>query len=198
MHNIREKVAWAIAGALALSVVASLAGVVRGGPLDPPGPPQSTMKTLDDVVPSWSRKLSSVGGCTSERFSCVLDDFGVLDRETGLVWQRFPDNVATHNWAAASMYCIGLVAGERHGWHLPTAEEIGTLTTDVGPIALPTGHPFGVVVPFEMWTSTTMPGNTPADIGMALDGASYFTSSKSSPFSAWCVRGGAGQVDGVN
>lgn len=41
--HVREKVAWALAATLALVVVASLAGVVRGGPLDPPaGTPVAT------------------------------------------------------------------------------------------------------------------------------------------------------------
>ena len=46
MHNIREKVAWAIAGVLALFVVISVTGVVQGGPLDPPAAPAPTGATL--------------------------------------------------------------------------------------------------------------------------------------------------------
>jgi hypothetical protein len=40
-----------IAGVLALLVVASLAGVVRGGPLDPAGPPGSTTSVTEPRVP---------------------------------------------------------------------------------------------------------------------------------------------------
>ena len=42
MQNIREKLAWGLLATLGLFVVASLTGVVSGGPLDPPGPPGST------------------------------------------------------------------------------------------------------------------------------------------------------------
>lgn len=42
MTTVREKVAWALAAALGLLVLAALAGVTEGGPLDPPGAPSST------------------------------------------------------------------------------------------------------------------------------------------------------------
>lgn len=42
MSHIREKLAWGLFAALGLFVVASMTGVVSGGPLDPPGPPAST------------------------------------------------------------------------------------------------------------------------------------------------------------
>jgi hypothetical protein len=38
MERINNKVAWGLVGALSLVLIAALAGVVRGGPLDPPGP----------------------------------------------------------------------------------------------------------------------------------------------------------------
>jgi hypothetical protein len=46
MERIQTKFAWALVVALSLLVVATLAGVVRGGPLDPPGPPGSTQENL--------------------------------------------------------------------------------------------------------------------------------------------------------
>mgnify|MGYP001616446509 CR=1 FL=1 len=51
MHNMREKVAWAIAGVLALFVVVSMTGVVSGGPLDPPGAPSSTLPQVEPRNP---------------------------------------------------------------------------------------------------------------------------------------------------
>lgn len=42
MAAVRAKLAWALAGTLALLVAAALAGAVEGGPLDPPGGPAST------------------------------------------------------------------------------------------------------------------------------------------------------------
>jgi hypothetical protein len=46
LERIQNKVAWAIVMALLLLVLAVLAGVVQGGPLDPPAPPGSTQQNL--------------------------------------------------------------------------------------------------------------------------------------------------------
>lgn len=46
MMHVREKLAWAVAAALAVAVIATFAGVVRAGPLDPPRPPASTQANL--------------------------------------------------------------------------------------------------------------------------------------------------------
>jgi hypothetical protein len=42
MSRIFDRLGWALAGALALGFVAVVAGAVRAGPLDPPGPPTSS------------------------------------------------------------------------------------------------------------------------------------------------------------
>jgi hypothetical protein len=46
MSAIRDKLGWALAAALSLLLVAALAGVVRGGPLDPPSSPGPTQEGL--------------------------------------------------------------------------------------------------------------------------------------------------------
>ena len=48
---MRERIAWALVGVLGLLVVAGLAGVIQGGPLDPPGTPAPTGKTLPEIEP---------------------------------------------------------------------------------------------------------------------------------------------------
>jgi hypothetical protein len=70
----REKLSWGLLAALGLFVVAAMAGVATSGPLDPPGPVGSTMKTLEEIPGSWSRHLSSSGAdpCDTQRFRCVL------------------------------------------------------------------------------------------------------------------------------
>ena len=86
MQTLAAKAGWVLAGLLGLTLAASWVGIINAGSLDPTGSPAPTMKSLDEIPGSWSRMLSSTGGCNSERFDCVLgSDQGVLDRETGLV-----------------------------------------------------------------------------------------------------------------
>jgi hypothetical protein len=46
MMAIRDKLGWALAMAVSLLLIGALAGVVRGGPLDPPSSPGSTQQNL--------------------------------------------------------------------------------------------------------------------------------------------------------
>src|SRR5207247_5018841 len=51
METIRNKLGWGLSGALALLLLAALAGVVHGGPLDPTAPPGSTGKNVITSLP---------------------------------------------------------------------------------------------------------------------------------------------------
>ena len=51
MTTLRDRVGWIVAAVLALLVAAALAGVVRSGPLDPPGPPASSPGGIDGRIP---------------------------------------------------------------------------------------------------------------------------------------------------
>jgi Protein of unknown function (DUF1566) len=82
----------------------------------------------------------------------------VLDRETGLVWQRAPEfrpNGAF--WGLGSGTCMAQRIGGRSGWRLPTVQELASLidpTATSGP-PLPAGHPFiGVPAAAAYWTAT--------------------------------------------
>lgn len=164
--RIREKLAWGAAGVLALFVVASIAGEVAGGPLDPPGTPSSTMKTLADIPGSWNRELSSSGGdaCNTQRFTCVFGGSAVLDNETGLVWERGM-NVSAPTFTQAIDNCHNFtIVSDRKGWRLPAAHELASLIDTTGtPYKLPAGHPFlnieFVSVSELHWTSTSDPAN---------------------------------------
>lgn len=50
-RSLFDRAAWAIAGALSLLLVAALAGIVRGGPLDPPGAPAPTSPLVEPRTP---------------------------------------------------------------------------------------------------------------------------------------------------
>lgn len=91
--------------------------------------------------PSWDQKLPA-----STRF-VVLSDWNnnaVLDRETGLVWEKSPD-ATTHIWNQARFQCSSRTTGGRKGWRLPSVHELASLVdpsvAPPGP-TLPPGHPF--------------------------------------------------------
>ena len=90
---------------------------------------------LYELKPAWSQKIP-----TSERFVLVLDGAGVLDKETGLVWDR-EGSTEMMNWLEAIWYCYNLDNGDRKGWRLPTVDELASL---IDPLqanpALPPGY----------------------------------------------------------
>jgi hypothetical protein len=182
-----------------IAAVMFLPGLISAGSLEPSTAPASTMKTLDEIPPTWSQTIAG-----SERFDLVLGGAGVLDKETGLVWEQSPSNTY-YTWYDALAHCYELEVGGRKGWHLPTIEQLASLedTTMFDP-SLPSGHPFdtdctsgGCVCtlgecgsPIFNWSSTTAAGLATsawgADfiIGLVQNGA------KTGTAFAWCVRGG--------
>jgi hypothetical protein len=201
---MRERIAWALVGVLGLLVVAGLAGVIQGGPLDPPGPLGSTHRPISDIPPSWGSNLpannGSLGGlipagCDSTRFKCVLNNNeGVLDMETGLVWMRDPGAWfgGPVEWQFAWQICQAGFIGFKSGWHLASIEEMQSLLVP-GPVPpLPAGHPFAIPpTNDDFWTSTHVNDTTVRT--MNFNGGTS-QSSKVSPITnlAWCVRGGTG------
>ena len=170
-----------------VATAAFLPGLVRAGNLEPSAPPGSTMKTLDEVPPTWSQKLPA-----SERFVLVLDGAGVLDKETGLVWEKSPDTTK-RDWYDACAHCYQREVGGRKGWRLPTVEELASLvdTTNASP-ALPTGHPFSNVQSSYYWSSSTT--HRYADVAWFVFFHNGFVNYKEKYTDSyvWCVRGGHG------
>jgi uncharacterized protein DUF1566 len=136
------------------------------------------------ATPSWDQTLPA-----ASRF-IVLSNWNneaVLDRETGLVWERSPNTAAP--WANASGGCVGITVGGRRGWRLPTIQELMTLTS---PAVLPAGHPFETIAG-EYWSATgdvLSPGV--AHRGVDFTTGVPFASLDSQIKQRWCVRGGSG------
>jgi hypothetical protein len=184
-----------------VAIVAMLASGARGGPLDPSGAPAPTMKTLDDIPGSWVHALPSndgVDSCHSSRFLCVLPTAGaptgagVLDRETGLVWQRVPPS-GIENWLAALVDCMDNQLGGRYGWRLPRIEELRSLLD--ASADLPVGNPFSILSTQIYWSSSTSPGSLLAYVSAAPYVGGELSAAKTASEHIWCVRGGAG-IDG--
>jgi len=183
-------VALATLTTLALGAVQSRAQTVANGPYY--------------VSPAWDQTLPS-----NTRFVVLtnMDNNAVLDRETGLVWERSPLTQA-RVWFNAQDRCNGLILGKRHGWRLPLIQELaslidGDLNNFQAP-RLPPGHPFLNVQDGFYWSATIDPdtlANPIATAWVVYHGYANvgdprvlraFRSSGASALYVWCVRGGQG------
>ncbi len=153
------------------------------GIIFPDGTNQSTAS-----APTWHQILPA-----ADRFKLVMNnDEAVLDRETGLVWEKSPDTTI-RNWAAAISSCYQRQVGGRKGWRLPTIEELASLVdnSQSNP-ALPAGHPFTNVQSHGYWSSTTGAGGTSFAWGVGFGNGGVYNGGKCGDVYVWCVRGGYG------
>jgi hypothetical protein len=171
-----------------LVVLFGFAGAAPAGDLEPPGPPGPTMKTLDEIPPTWSQLLPA-----SERFQLVMNGAAVLDRETGLVWEKSPDSSTARTWYDAVTYAYNKNVGGRKGWRLPAVEELLSLIdpNSSGSLKLPSGHPFNNLQS-TYWSSTTdFESQTRVFYASFTSGNANLFSKLSGGY-VWCVRGGYG------
>jgi len=152
------------------------------------------------AMPSWDQQIPA-----AQRF-IILSNWvdknfpsggaAVLDRETGLVWERQPPRAnANVSWATAFELCKLSTTGGLSAWRLPAWEELASLSV-IDPVNennnLPDGNPFVGVVGPSFWTATTVEDNT-AEAYIFLFGPNsegVSAQSKSGNNAAvWCVRG---------
>jgi hypothetical protein len=175
---------------LTIALVMFLPEICPAGSLEPIDPPGPTMKTLDQIPPTWSQKLQC-DATVCPRFELVLDDYAVLDKETGLVWEKYPINMYG-DWYSMKFWCIHSHTGGRDGWRLPTIYELSSLSEycDSEPHWLPCGHPF-LNLQDDYWSATTDSINT-SEAWHFLPGGSSGHDPKTVQKYNWCVRGGFG------
>ena len=131
----------------------------------------------------------------NDRFVVLADwdSEAVLDRKTGLVWERSP-NVSFTNWSGAQNRCENLLLGKHKGWRLPTIFELATLVDPSVPSpgpTLPAGHPF-TVAPSFYWSATTDVTNNANAWGVGFNIGDVGSGVKSAIDYVWCVRDGDG------
>src|SRR5215510_2507903 len=159
------------------------------------------------ATPSWDQQLPA-----TTRFILLSNwnNEAVLDRETGLVWERSPSQT-TRDWFDSIEHCTVSNTGGRTGWRLPAIAELFSLVdrSQSSP-ALPTGHPFlGVLFGTgsvaagdfrsrQYYSATAKAQNNgqarAVDFRLGSLGDIAKTTTETSGFSlfTWCVRGGAG------
>jgi len=155
------------------------------------------------ATPSWDQSLPA-----STRFVVLtnLNSQAVLDRETGLVWERTPSTAflplipAPNEFTTATAVarCATLKVCGRYGWRLPTIQELHSLIDDTQDPALPAGNPF-IGIGGSFWTSThgTAFGSTADNYTVMFNLGGFGVGLSLAPpdfgnVRTWCVRGGSG------
>jgi hypothetical protein len=147
------------------------------------------------ALPAWDRKIAPVN-----RF-VVLTDWNseaVLDKETGLVWEKSPSTDLSPLLFARFQCEEFRTTSARIGWRLPSMDELASLidpsVASPGP-TLPPGHPFlnvlGGTGAHDYYWSATLSAEDPARAWVVSFGSGGVTTfNRANSYQVWCVRGG--------
>ena len=143
----------------------------------------------DNDTLRWDQALPA-----AQRF-VILTAFNsdaVLDKETGLVWEKSPATTAGTSSSARST-CANKAVGGRKGWRLPSMPELASLVdpsvASPGP-TLPQGHPFLNVQSSNYWSASAHTENPTLTWGVGFGNGNVLGVSKAFDNRVWCVRGG--------
>jgi hypothetical protein len=170
--------------AFSLSAAATFANVPSGAQTFQNGPYYAN--------PSWDQQIPA-----TQRF-IVLSNWSnqaVLDRETGLVWERTPSGSEFTHWPFALISCAEAGTGNRRGWRTPSIQEMASLIDPASGNTLPPGNPFlGVAAsPNFYWSATSSPDIFAWVVAFGAAGLhSVATAGKADAGLTWCVRSGSG------
>ena len=127
----------------------------------------------------------------NERFVVLeaMNNEGVLDNQTGLIWETIPTRAKTV-WKSAAGICAKKTVGGKKDWRLPALKELETLAdhTIYPPPALPTGHPFSNIEFFGYWTSTEHEDYSMSAWDVNFDYGIVGNDFKINKNYVWCVR----------
>jgi hypothetical protein len=148
------------------------------------------------ATPAWDQTLPS-----DTRF-IILSNFNgaaVLDRNTGLVWERSPgdtnnDNQIDENdlitWPTARINCVNKTVGGQRGWRLPSFPELASLMdpSATNP-SLPAGHPFQNIPTQAVYLTATTDKTDATKAWLVFSfNDTVFSGQKDVTNSVWCVR----------
>jgi hypothetical protein len=145
------------------------------------------------ALPVWDKKISG-----SSRFKLLPAFNGevVLDKETGLVWEKTASLVG--NWRSTHRFCALRNTGGRMGWRMPALEELLTLVdpNETTP-ALPEGAPFENVLTTRFWTANEDAADTTLAVTVNLDTFDLSSDTKTATRKVLCLRSGRGSATGL-
>jgi len=160
------------------------------GSADAPAGAEGASTDLPDVTQNRDKALPA-----AQRF-VILPAFNseaVLDKETGLVWEKSPQPMSA-KWSVARRTCTEKKVGGQKGWRLPSLQELASLVdpsiAPPGP-TLPPGHPFLAVQSAVYWSETRVDEDARGSWGVHFGlggGATFINWAHSVQF--WCVRDG--------
>ena len=208
MRNRRRKLAWRVGAVVLLVGGLSMASGGPGGmpaaaappSSNPGGPPSQILDKLDQIQAA----ITGGGGNDTLRWDQVLpaaqrfvilpafNSDAVLDKETGLIWEKSPATTAGNSSNARST-CANKAVGGRKGWRLPSMPELASLVdpsvASPGP-TLPQGHPFLNIQPSNYWSASAHVENPTLTWGVGFGTGTVLGVSKAFDNRVWCVRGG--------
>jgi hypothetical protein len=168
---------------------------------------QAAGNPFNEILAKLDQILTALGGLSqgnptlrwdqalpgAQRFAILaaFNNDAVLDKNTGLVWEKSPATTTT-TWAGATGTCINKNVGGQKGWRLPAiAEQASLVDPSVAPPGptLPPGHPFLNVQSAFYWSASTEADN-PARAWLVdfFDG-DVVNGNKINSLRVWCVRG---------
>jgi hypothetical protein len=126
------------------------------------------------------------GGAHPHSYDTSTPDI-VVDRVTGLAWQRVADTTA-FTWAAAKDHCACLALGGYHDWRLPSRIELVSLVdfTTHDPAIDAQAFP-GTPVEY-FWTASPVAGNPATAWYIAFFDGSTHDTDVTTEYRARCVR----------
>lgn len=143
----------------------------------------------DNQTLRWAQALPA-----AQRFVILMafNSDAVLDKETGLVWERSPQTTAVSS-SNVRLTCANKAVGGRKGWRLPSLPELASLVdpsvASPGP-TLSSGHPFLNVQSTNYWSASAHAENPALMWGVGFGNGAVLGLSKAFDQRAWCVRGG--------
>ena len=183
MHSKRSHLTYAL-GTFVMGAALVLVGPVSA----------ENLTTIDQSTQPHLKSWSNIIPNAAKRF-VVLADFSnqaVLDRETGLVWEKSPEAI-TSTWEFALIECANKNVGGRKGWRLPSMPELASLIDPsvVPPDpTLPPAHPFANVQATRYWSATKVATFIEDQWNVNFYGGNVATAvADNDRFLFWCVRG---------